>query len=204
MYMKISGTVRKFQLTHPWGCDKLSNNIARARGHFNSHTREGVTIISRWTFGSAKFQLTHPWGCDISPCSWIAQGRQISTHTPVRVWRALQAVWTPETCHFNSHTREGVTLLIISAIGIYHISTHTPVRVWLYSCSLFLMVFTFQLTHPWGCDGIGLDLANWLAISTHTPVRVWPRTFSAQVIHIIFQLTHPWGCDIILQYYSNE
>ena len=173
-------------------------------GNFNSHTREGVTgFASRVNTWDVPFQLTHPWGCD-DVAEFFCYHNRISTHTPVRVWPApfLSDIATDQ--NFNSHTREGVTLLIISAIGIYHISTHTPVRVWLYSCSLFLMVFTFQLTHPWGCDGIGLDLANWLAISTHTPVRVWPRTFSAQVIHIIFQLTHPWGCDIILQYYSNE
>ena len=120
-----------FQLTHPWGCDKLNWLYAWHVAYFNSHTREGVTggicNILDWKQG---FQLTHPWGCDkkwrsIFMCiltfqlthPWGCDGRcmrsrwvsDISTHTPVRVW-PLQAVWTPETCHFNSHTREGVTL----------------------------------------------------------------------------------------------
>ena len=54
--------------------------------HFNSHTREGVTV-GRCTFRLiSRFQLTHPWGCDqLRSVAW-ALPRQISTHTPVRVW----------------------------------------------------------------------------------------------------------------------
>ena len=142
--------------------------------HFNSHTREGVTPCGSYLNYSAGFQLTHPWGCDIF---WIEERDlypvfqlthpwgcdyqaviyfvrdEISTHTPVRVWRSgkqnkllLQSisthtpvrVWQSYLCElnfqfdFNSHTREGVTWACIIAVKEQIISTHTPVRVWLY------------------------------------------------------------------------
>ena len=77
--------ISRFQLTHPWGCDTVSE--AQLRQAF-------------------LFQLTHPWGCDNFVYRIIFK-RQISTHTPVRVWQNFE---------------EGATY--------GGISTHTPVRVW--------------------------------------------------------------------------
>ena len=74
---------------------------------FNSHTREGVTISCKRKINSGKFQLTHPWGCDIMQKVKGHSG-EISTHTPVRVWRLLWKI-SALHWHFNSHTREGVT-----------------------------------------------------------------------------------------------
>ena len=123
-----------------------------AEVNFNSHTREGVTMLPSSFVIIIVFQLTHPWGCDsfdnfcYRHLSYfnshtregvtiflllISYGIYISTHTPVRVWRHWS--WPCKlACHFNSHTREGVTKNIFSASNTYHISTHTPVRVWHY------------------------------------------------------------------------
>ena len=140
-----------FQLTHPWGCDPNQRNQKRP---------------------IFQFQLTHPWGCDLC-WFYIARMFSISTHTPVRVWHwltsSLRAFY-----HFNSHTREGVTVTLYRKYSDGTISTHTPVRVWLrfleetsitsyfnsHTREGVTKIFThidkmslkFQLTHPWGCD----------------------------------------------------
>ena len=77
------------------------------------------------------FQLTHPWGCD-TMVKLLISIWTISTHTPVRVWRhaltgsntTIISTHTPVRVwlawiwkrvlsmpNFNSHTREGVTIL---------------------------------------------------------------------------------------------
>ena len=77
-----------FQLTHPWGCDYYTCAWFLTDYNFNSHTREGVTIVALVLFHGLKFQLTHPWGCDnLTSISNLTHG------------------------NFNSHTREGVTPL---------------------------------------------------------------------------------------------
>ena len=53
-----------FQLTHPWGCDHIGHIEYLKQANFNSHTREGVTKTL----------------CEYS------NNKNISTHTPVRVW----------------------------------------------------------------------------------------------------------------------
>ena len=143
----------------------------QGQGDFNSHTREGVTsgftlavnagMISTHTpvrvwrqsqmpvLWKEKFQLTHPWGCDVRQCKCY-NTQVISTHTPVRVWRYFLHLYTHKQ-HFNSHTREGVTI-------------SKPFCRW---------TLTFQLTHPWGCDTSFRHLIILIPISTHTPVRVW-------------------------------
>ena len=143
----------------------------RAVWYFNSHTREGVTIpdvrrsvvsgISTHTpvrvwrrlfyrqSNDLPFQLTHPWGCDHRKGT-PAHLHWISTHTPVRVWLCGDNR-RHRGDNFNSHTREGVTLLI----GPY------------------IRIGEFQLTHPWGCD-LEISIIYYIyEISTHTPVRVW-------------------------------
>ena len=106
--IKISSS-RKFQLTHPWGCDDPCPSLA---------------------FIFLQFQLTHPWGCDDETlsyyeclCNFNSHTREgvtihnavitlthiISTHTPVRVWRCAKRWNGQNYWHFNSHTREGVT-----------------------------------------------------------------------------------------------
>ena len=164
----------KFQLTHPWGCDRTWRTLILPYADFNSHTREGVTMIScQRDFKTSSFQLTHPWGCDVGsgyPISIL----EISTHTPVRVWLNTACYTFHYAFHFNSHTREGVT------------------------CNHRLLVRNtrFQLTHPWGCDGIAHQQYQPFDISTHTPVRVWlPWKFIIAFPKSLFQLTHPWGCD---------
>ena len=148
-----------FQLTHPWGCD------------FNNY--ETTQTISA-------FQLTHPWGCDLWPHS-MGYHCRISTHTPVRVWPALDCL----------------------ELIIAQISTHTPVRVWLNFQNSYHISNGFQLTHPWGCDKMkftsatnsqnfnshtreGVTIKSYVIlktwkISTHTPVRVWPNAITPRL-----------------------
>ena len=133
--------------------------------HFNSHTREGVTVA--FTVSSLFFlifQLTHPWGCDDLINAVETYCKYISTHTPVRVWQSC-------------HTAE---------IRINRISTHTPVRVWLAVQFATTKHSWFQLTHPWGCDSPILVSFVILQISTHTPVRVWPIRFRFQLLKLYF------------------
>ena len=162
-----------FQLTHPWGCDLVKFRNTNQIG-ISTHTPVRVWL-KRWK-KSARL--------------WV-----ISTHTPVRVWLCLLDPYNLKYAHFNSHTREGVTVNLCNIKIKFAISTHTPVRVWLTGIKKAVGTYKFQLTHPWGCD-VSADAgitASWnfnshtregvtclspfifsrLVISTHTPVRVW-------------------------------
>ena len=162
--------------------------------HFNSHTREGVTNIIGRPILKKIFQLTHPWGCD-AKFGVTQEQIEISTHTPVRVWRRKAAPPVPVQ-HFNSHTREGVTSRFRLTIYPSKISTHTPVRVW---------PNTFSLPHHEKGISTHTPVRVWLQcfyykqdrffISTHTPVRVWLSALLPRSSAPKFQLTHPWGCD---------
>ena len=122
----------------------------------------------RWT---ARFQLTHPWGCDPNvgrPSICL----KISTHTPVRVWQ-FSVFWSLEYHNFNSHTREGVTVMRSLSFFLRNFNSHTREGV----------------THHY------TDTFRHNVISTHTPVRVWHKSFRHRICVSLFQLTHPWGCD---------
>ena len=141
----------------------------------------------------------------------------ISTHTPVRVWRYWS--WPCQlACHFNSHTREGVTIIACNnAVKIRFQLTHPwgcdkiLSDIWIaatefqlthpWGCDFFkvrfpFIDFLFQLTHPWGCDPATIEVDGFVYISTHTPVRVWQVWWQRYFGSSQFQLTHPWGCDL--------
>ena len=143
------------------------------------------------------FQLTHPWGCD-AEIIYNSYRINISTHTPVRVWRAFFS-FSWRLIHFNSHTREGVTSHgTSSSIGIKAISTHTPVRVWRDVGRTKRKKQEFQLTHPWGCDSVvELRAGEVLAFQLTHP---WGCDYHIRYNWVTFgfQLTHPWGCDLRL------
>ena len=106
-----------FQLTHPWGCDVM---ITKSNTHFfliSTHTPVRV-----WLDSGTRLV---PWA-------------KISTHTPVRVWLLSRNFLRQVLLYFNSHTREGVTSIRCSEIGMTIISTHTPVRVWRKTLCSFL------------------------------------------------------------------
>ena len=145
---------QRFQLTHPWGCDEY--HIPRTRDNYIS-THTPVRVWHKPHLYITVFD--------------------ISTHTPVRVWPDILQTCNGEDGHFNSHTREGVTLWKKSVLVMPQISTHTPVRVWLYAHMQEKPRERFQLTHPWGCDMMNCVVA---------------------MILMKFQLTHPWGCDCTL------
>ena len=139
-----------FQLTHPWGCDSCIL-IIFCVVCISTHTPVRVWHIPKTAFiHTAGFQLTHPWGCDYI--------------LPLR---------DSHNSHFNSHTREGVTVFFLAIQRLSEISTHTPVRVWRNSLQTVHLWAAFQLTHPWGCDSVLCHCIN----------------------DSLFQLTHPWGCD---------
>ena len=160
--------------------------------HFNSHTREGVTIlcsyfVMMWHFNSHTREGVTNRATVINRC------HKISTHTPVRVWlfwhrHLISVIWFQLTHPWGCDTCTPVTFLKSS------ISTHTPVRVWHLPltavwCFQYFNSHTregvtcqwlhsntnqqFQLTHPWGCDPNYLIYSCISFISTHTPVRVW-------------------------------
>ena len=105
---------------------------------------------------------------------------------------------------FNSHTREGVTLPPDPA-------EVTPI---------------FQLTHPWGCDGLGAssgiieidfnshtregvtfsDTERYAKqrISTHTPVRVWPRTSWITPAYVTISTHTPVRVWLNYRYYNSK
>ena len=80
------GVFCRFQLTHPWGCDRSPNKA-------HKENRE--------------FQLTHPWGCDILTQFKCDTYKYFNSHTRegVTTFDFLVCIITD----FNSHTREGVT-----------------------------------------------------------------------------------------------
>ena len=119
--------------------------------NFNSHTREGVTTVIVTETTTTEFQLTHPWGCD-----QVEQYRKylynnFNSHTREGVTSRFGYIHLVQI-HFNSHTREGVTWFIRSRCnGPYHFNSHTREGVTATRRTL-TQLWTFQLTHPWGCD----------------------------------------------------
>ena len=78
---------------------------------------------------------------------------QISTHTPVRVWRCVFHNYSNSFAFQLTHPWGCDFPPCFGRLGI-KISTHTPVRVWLYRLQRYAHSSTFQLTHPWGCDAV--------------------------------------------------
>ena len=120
--------MRKFQLTHPWGCDDIVHIHRVSVSQISTHTPVRVWPIWTVTF-------------DLCP---------ISTHTPVRVWQSffeIPRAWS----NFNSHTREGVTGLsnVFDVAGNFNSHTREGVTI---TCKCVNLSLLFQLTHPWGCD----------------------------------------------------
>ena len=119
---------RKFQFTHPCGCDVRLWLISRFLYGFNSRTRVGATFArctaKRWQLVSihapvwvrlnfdvneltqGQFQFTHPCGCD--------------GHSILRRGRGNR---------FNSRTRVGATAVRAGRKYVEGVSIHAPVWV---------------------------------------------------------------------------
>ena len=163
---------RRFQLTHPWGCD-VRNFITHFSSMVSTHTPVRVWLAdsTAWVkltlfqlthpwgcdapgvIASATrlFQLTHPWGCDFGLVWMVSDCWSFNSHTR----EGVTGVWVQIPLgvpSFNSHTREGVTHNFADIEATYAVSTHTPVRVW----------HNYMRTYY-----------NNAKVSTHTPVRVW-------------------------------
>ena len=206
----------KFQLTHPWGCDILHYKWFLKGRDFNSHTREGVTDLSRSLQALISFQLTHPWGCD----NWTLLSYiiiKISTHTPVRVWPAASTwyinlkisthtpvrVW-PNVCadnggeyNFNSHTREGVTARVTFLYHFCNFNSHTREGV-TNGRRLSPSIGRFQLTHPWGCDTkVNIYHLSHSDFNSHTREGVTAR-FEVTLLPSVISTHTPvrvWPCE---------
>ena len=148
---------RKFQLTHPWGCD-AEKRFCQECDSISTHTPVRVwpdghkprepqristhTPVRVWLMSSffdnfcTKFQLTHPWGCDYLMEREILFRGNFNSHTREGVTKHIQWL-TVGVKNFNSHTREGVTFPFTSTL-------HPEL--------------SFQLTHPWGCDQVDCSL----------------------------------------------
>ena len=142
---------RRFQFTHPCGCDQFPHPaFSNSRG-FNSRTRVGATADSphapfqtrvsihapvwvrhKWLPRVAtgwQFQFTHPCGCD----------NRRRNRGGFR-------------CGFNSRTRVGATKLSSSKGGKLPVSIHAPVWVRRALLTTSRVCTRFQFTHPCGCD----------------------------------------------------
>ena len=121
--------------------------------HFNSHTREGVT---------AAFILMYLLA-------------EISTHTPVRVWR-LRLVARLHSLLISTHTPVRVWQVYLNVSVIWPcISTHTPVRVWRSPCTYTAPAADFNSHTREGVTHFSEICAQMQELSTPTPVRVWPE-----------------------------
>ena len=130
---------------------------------------------------------------------------EISTHTPVRVWRKLNMLQNQDKISTHTPVRVWRHFSEICA-HMQEISTHTPVRVWLVCLSFGNCHCLFQLTHPWGCD-YWIPKRRWEEredFNSHTREGVTCWTYRSCSWLFQFQLTHPWGCDMIDPQYTSR
>ena len=147
----VAAPAKKFQFTHPCGCDNNALKIAVEHSGFNSRTRVGATRPCRRKFPlqvvsihapvwvrpwkdviislDDKFQFTHPCGCD----------------------RRGNLIPSPG-CSFNSRTRVGATVTNRKLSQLAIVSIHAPVWVRRRIAHGRLSYGGFQFTHPCGCD----------------------------------------------------
>ena len=142
---------KRFQFTHPCGCDEGPCRRRRRGKCFNSRTRVGATITPTGEVETImvsihapvwvrqiprklrnphyRFQFTHPCGCD--PQDQEGQSRQSG---------------------FNSRTRVGATFNSLKNLLKNEVSIHAPVWVRLSLTEQNGRILRFQFTHPCGCD----------------------------------------------------
>ena len=186
-----------FQLTHPWGCDQLFAAVLLQQKNFNSHTREGVTILLRWWKNWLKISTHTPVRVWLFAKNSLSEVN-ISTHTPVRVWLERSKAGTENLRRFQLTHPWGCDQGAVKQERIAAISTHTPVRVWRNTRTGIWSTYDFN-SHT--REGVTLHpniLYKYKYISTHTPVRVWLIIWKYLAVNIVFQLTHPWGCDMLM------
>ena len=119
---------KRFQFTHPCGCDAPSISIPIGIVGFNSRTRVGATILPALDDLDMMFQFTHPCGCDgnIIDCPVTAVQFQFTHPCGCDLANHFKFM---HPAGFNSRTRVGATSMWnIYAIG-YPVSIHAPVWV---------------------------------------------------------------------------
>ena len=181
-----TGTDKRFQFTHPCGCDLRRRGGRHDHGSFNSRTRVGATLFGfhmipclcvsihapvwvRHLFPcscspSLKFQFTHPCGCD-----------------------PLISHYEGDDNGFNSRTRVGATRRSRGRIRDGRVSIHAPVWVRPGSISKIIPTCWFQFTHPCGCDWVLCEcgfITN--PVSIHAPVWVRHPFCSSSQGHLCF------------------
>ena|GEM_PF-883816 len=142
---------KRFQFTHPCGCDSLDSEKPHYGYRFNSRTRVGATSArtlleavqagfnSRTRVGATRL------------AQMVCDKLNVSIHAPVWVRRVLISGGNPGGC-FNSRTRVGATAWLQWDDSQAPVSIHAP--VWVRQCSHFRGQprWMFQFTHPCGCD----------------------------------------------------
>ena len=163
----------KFQLTHPWGCDRRGGRCGN------------IILISTHTPVRVWRKLV------IMVCYFVI----ISTHTPVRVWPVKILRRVCHTC-ISTHTPVRVWLQCINMEILHNISTHTPVRVWHYRKSCHSVPYKNFNSHTReGVTNIFQTFRNRKDFNSHTREGVTTENW-LYLTFLAFQLTHPWGCDI--------
>ena len=168
-------TGKRFQFTHPCGCDRSFPESASLFISFNSRTRVGATFggfpirrnpgrfNSRTRVGATRFRFRKQFLIIVS------------IHAPV--WVRPMTLFCP-----------GATVTV---------SIHAPVWVRLLASPPLARKNLFQFTHPCGCDTLPWLFPFRGRVSIHAPVWVRPRGRSKYLYAPKFQFTHPCGCDII-------
>ena len=118
-----------FQSTHPFGCD-IDIDVFFLFFDVSIHAPVWVRL-ERWdlTRPSIMFQSTHPFGCDCGAAGLGISG-EVSIHAPVWVRLNLVAIQRADIL----------------------VSIHAPVWVRPNIAISIIRCFTFQSTHPFGCD----------------------------------------------------
>ena len=163
---------KRFQFTHPCGCDRTMHGQTLATGSFNSRTRVGATIIS-------------------DPLCLILE---VSIHAPVWV-RQDPRDQRGNQQSFNSRTRVGATQDQLARCVFLHVSIHAPVWVRPRWAGIDHHIPRFNSRTRVGATSYQRRYLGLQEVSIHAPVWVRPvfRRISFKLSE--FQFTHPCGCD---------
>ena len=185
---------KRFQFTHPCGCDRTMHGQTLATGSFNSRTRVGATIISDplclilevsihapvWVRQDPRDQRGNQQSFNSRTRVGATQDQlarcvflHVSIHAPVWV-RPRWAGIDHHIPRFNSRTRVGATSYQRRYLGLQEVSIHAPV---------------------WVRRGDNVGITIEFAVSIHAPVWVRPVSNPFNSNPYWFQFTHPCGCD---------
>ena len=149
MLCRVQDVDKKFQSTHPFGCDSNCHVVSFGGNSFNPRTRLGATrSVARYRVGIF-----------------------VSIHAPVWV-RLYEIPLILQFLSFNPRTRLGATQHVDLRRQARGVSIHAPVWVRRKGLRERQPYQSFQSTHPFGCDKEEYSMANEYLVSIHAPVWV--------------------------------